>query len=45
MPHLHMGFMFGLVVLLYVIVGLGLLKLVAMRFEGHPAAQAILEVY
>jgi hypothetical protein len=40
-----MGFMFGAVVLLYVLVGLGVLKLVAMRFEGHPLANAILEVY
>lgn len=40
-----MGFMFGLVVLLYVIVGMGLLKVVAMRFEGHPLATAISEVY
>lgn len=45
MPHLHMGFMFGLIVSLYVLVFLGVLKLGAMRFEGHPLADAILEVY
>lgn len=43
--HLHLGFVQGLVVFLYVLVFMGVLKLVAMRFEGHPAANAILEVY
>lgn len=43
--HLHVGFMFGLVVFLYVLAFMGVFKLLALRYEGHPLADAILEVY
>jgi hypothetical protein len=43
--HLHVGFLFGLIVFLYVLSFMGVMKLAAMRFEGHPLADAILEVY
>lgn len=43
--HLHLGFMYGLVVFLYVLAFMGVTKIVALRFEGHPLADALLEVY
>ena len=43
--HLHVGFMFGLVVLLYYLAFVGVIKALALRFEGHPLADAIVEVY
>lgn len=43
--HLHLGFLFGLTVILYFLAGMGLIKIVALRFAGHPLADAILEVY
>lgn len=43
--HLHVGFMFGITVLLYVLAGMGLIKILALRYAGHPLADAILEVY
>lgn len=43
--HLHMGFVFGLTVFLFYLVFAGCMKLAALRFQGHPLADAILEVY
>jgi hypothetical protein len=43
--HLHVGFMFGLTVCLYVLAFFGVMKIAALRFSGHPLADAILEVY
>lgn len=43
--HLHLGFVFGLVVVLYYLAFMGVVKALALRFEGHPLADAILEVY
>lgn len=45
MKHLHVGFMFGLVVVLYYLAFMGVVKALALRCEGHPLADAILEVY
>lgn len=43
--HLHVGFIFGLTVILYYLAFMGVLKALALRHEGHPLADAILEVY
>jgi hypothetical protein len=43
--HLHLGFMHGFTVFLYVLVFMGVMKLLALRFQGHPLSEAILEVY
>lgn len=41
-PHIHISAMEGLVTILYVVIGLGAIHIVARRFEGHPAADAVL---
>lgn len=43
--HLHIGFIFGLTVVLYYFAVVGVVKALALRHEGHPLADAILEVY
>jgi len=43
--HLHVGFMFGAVVVLYYLAFVGVIKALALRFAGHPLADAISEVY
>ncbi len=43
--HIHLSFMQGLVTFLYMLVFFGALKLLALKFQGHPAADAIIEIY
>lgn len=44
-PHIHMSALEGVKVMLYVLIGLGILHVVARKFEGHPFADAFLSVY
>lgn len=43
--HLHLSFMAGLVVFLFYLAFAGSMKILALRYQGHPLADAILEVY
>lgn len=43
--HLHVGFLFGVVVVLYYLAFMGVIKILALRYEGHPLADAISEVF
>lgn len=41
-PHIHISAMEGVKVALYVTIFLGIVHVVARRYEGHPAADAAL---
>lgn len=43
--HLHVGFIFGVTVILYYLAFMGVIKALALRFAGHPLSDMILEVY
>ena len=45
MEHVHVNAVTALSVFLMVIAGLGLANIIAMRFRGHPAADAWLDLY
>lgn len=44
-PHVHISGITGVINALYVIAIFGALMLLARRFEGHPLADAFLEVF
>lgn len=44
-PHVHVSAMEGVKTMLYVILGVGALYIVASRFEGHPLADAFLNIW
>jgi|SoimicMinimDraft_14_1059742.scaffolds.fasta_scaffold415881_1 hypothetical protein len=44
-PHVHISGLSGLIQALYVIVVFGVLHLVARRYEGHPLADAFLDIW
>ncbi len=43
--HVHISGITGVINALYVIVIFGLLLSLARRFEGHPLADAVLEIF
>lgn len=43
--HVHISGISAFIQALYVIAVLGAMVIVARRFEGHPAADAFLEIY
>lgn len=44
-PHVHISGITAFIQALYVIVVFGFLHLVARRFEGHPLADAFLDIW
>lgn len=44
-PHIHISAIEGVKVMLYVLIGLGILHVMARKFEGHPLADTYLDVY
>lgn len=44
-PHVHISGLSALINALYVILVLGVLHIVANRFEGHPLADAFLSIW
>lgn len=44
-PHVHISGISAFINALYVIVVFGLLHLLARRFEGHPLADAFLDIW
>ena len=44
-PHVHISALSGFIQALYVIVIIGVLHLVARKFEGHPLADAFLNIW
>lgn len=44
-PHVHISGISALINALYVILVLGVLNLLARRFEGHPLADAFLDIW
>lgn len=44
-PHVHISGLSAFVQALYVIVVFGVLHLVARRYEGHPMADAFLDIW
>lgn len=44
-PHVHISGITALINALYVIVVFGLLHVLARRFEGHPLADAFLDIW
>jgi len=44
-PHVHISGISAIINALYVILVLGLLHILANRFEGHPLADAFLNIW
>lgn len=44
-PHLHISGISAVINALYVIVVLGIMHFAARRFEGHPLADAFLDIW
>ena len=44
-PHVHISGLSAFIQALYVIVVFGVLHLVARRYEGHPLADAFLDIW
>lgn len=44
-PHVHISGISAVINALYVILILGVLHIIAKKFEGHPLADAFLDVY
>lgn len=44
-PHVHISGLSALINALYVIVVFGAIHLIARRFEGHPLADAFLNIW
>lgn len=44
-PHVHISAVSAIVMALYVLVILGVLHIIARRFEGHPLADAVMNVW
>lgn len=44
-PHVHVSAIEGVKIVLIAFIGLGTIHVIARKFEGHPFADAILNVY
>lgn len=44
-PHVHVSALEGVKIVLIALIGLGIIHIAARKFEGHPFADALLNVY
>lgn len=44
-PHIHMSALEGVKTMLYVLIGFGVLHVIARKFDGHPFADTFLSIY
>jgi hypothetical protein len=44
-PHVHVSAIEGVKITLIALIGIGVLHIAARKFEGHPLADAFLNVY